>query len=235
MNELDLKKCICEGLSSRQIASKYEKSQGTITYWLNKFALKTSPKSLYETMNWDKWQTQYDSGLSWNEIGGFSNDAVAWAKRNGKIKTRSLSEAGRLAWTSGKQDPSVYQTPEHRKIMSQYGGLKPNSGRCKHIKYTQKDGLVVDLQGSWEEKFVIFLDTQNVMWERNRVGYKYTFNGRTHQYFPDFRLNEYDVYVEVKGYETERDREKWRQFPFDLLVVKKDEIQNLQTWWKTHF
>jgi hypothetical protein len=37
--------------------------------------------------------------------------------------------------------------------------------------------------------------------------------------------------VEVKGYETEKDRAKWKQFPFKLLVVKKQEIQDLTSWW----
>jgi len=231
VNRTELEIDINDGLSSYDIAKKYGKGQSTISYWLKKFNLSTNPKSKYEEMNWKLWQTQYDSGLSWNEIKGFSNDAVDWARKNGKIKTRTVSEAHKMAWKMGKIDPSVYRTPEHRKIMSRFGGLKPNAGRCKHIKYTSIDGHVVDLQGSWELKLVEFLDKLKITWKRNKVGYKYEFKGKEHLYFPDFYLPTKQIYIEVKGYETDKDRAKWNQFPFELIVVKKQEIQDLTAWW----
>lgn len=41
-------------------------------------------------------------------------------------------------------------------------------------------------------------------------------------------LFEQDLYVEVKGYEAERDRAKWSVFPFKLMIVKKKEIDEIQ-------
>ena len=54
-------------------------------------------------------------------------------------------------------------------------------------------------------------------------GFKYEWNGiRT--YFPDFYLPDKNIYVEVKGYKTERDAAKWDQFPEQLLKILKDDI-----------
>ena len=43
MNEQELIDCVEQGLSHRQIAAKYGKSQTSIRYWLDKFDLKTDP------------------------------------------------------------------------------------------------------------------------------------------------------------------------------------------------
>jgi predicted nuclease of restriction endonuclease-like RecB superfamily len=47
-------------------------------------------------------------------------------------------------------------------------------------------------------------------------------------YFPDFYIESLDLYVEIKGYETERDRAKWFQFPHKLVVLKLDEINQIK-------
>lgn len=189
-----------------------------------------------EQRNWTKMQSAYDSGMTWRDIQtkfDVCSATLAWARKNGYLHCRSMSDASKLSWSSGRQDPAVYRTPEHRKIMSRFGGLRTRAGRCSHIKYTKSDGTVVDLQGSWEFKFAEFLDHNKIEWERNRVGYKYVFDGKGSNYFPDFFLPSLNVYVEVKGYETDKDRAKWKQFPFKLLIVKKEEIQDLDKWWKT--
>lgn len=33
---------------------------------------------------------------------------------------------------------------------------------------------------------------------------------------------------------TEKDREKWKQLPFKLLIVKKQDINNLELWFKNN-
>lgn len=220
------------GFSSYEIAKKYNKSQTTIRYWLKKFCLKTHPSSKYVDIDWSQAQVLIDDGMTWEDLrlNGFTTKSLQWAVKNNKIKMRAKSEAQKLAWKNGKITASIYQTPEHRKIMSRFGGIRARAGRCSHIKYTKTDGTVVDLQGSWEVKLAEFLDHNKIDWERNRVGYKYVFDGKERNYFPDFFLPSFDVYVEVKGYETEKDGAKWKQFPFKLLIIKKEEIHDLTSW-----
>ena len=54
--------------------------------------------------------------------------------------------------------------------------------------------------------------------------FEYEWENKIHLYFPDFYLPDYDIYIEVKGYERERDRCKWKVVP-NLLVLKKKEIE----------
>ena len=252
MNEKLLEVDILQGLSLRNLSKKYKKSLGSIRYWIKKYGLKTKNKKIgdgyipphvkkfiecgssYKNIDWETCKKSYDSGMTWNELVKkfhISNEAIRWAIKNNKIKTRNISEAQKLAWKYGKQKAEIYKTPEHRRKMSIFGGYRENSGRIEKSIYI-KNGQRIWLQGSWEVKMANFLDTNSIEWEKNRIGYKYIFNGREHLYFPDFYLKDYQVYVEVKGYETERDRAKWSQFPFKLIVIKKQEIQDLDSWWK---
>ena len=63
--------------------------------------------------------------------------------------------------------------------------------------------------------------------ERPNKGFNYTWNGNR-TYFPDFYLPSLNLYVEVKGYETERDTAKWSQFPKKLFVIKAKEIKEIR-------
>jgi hypothetical protein len=93
------------------------------------------------------------------------------------------------------------------------------SGRTPIIEY---NGFY--LKGSWELIVAKYLDKLSIKWTNKIDGIPYEWNGSEHLYFPDFYLTEYDMYIEVKGYERERDRCKWRVLD-NLIVIKKKEIE----------
>lgn len=93
-----------------------------------------------------------------------------------------------------------------------------NRGRTKQIIYND-----IKFQGSWELEFYKWCETNKIACIRNIEGFKYHWNGER-TYFPDFYLIDKNVYIEVKGYETERDRAKWSQFPNSLCIIKENEI-----------
>ena len=97
-----------------------------------------------------------------------------------------------------------------------------NRGRVKQIIF---EG--VTFQGNWELDFYKWCVKQNIQCVRNNKGFKYEWNG-TRTYYPDFYLPEKEVYIEVKGYKTERDSAKWEQFPEKLLTVQKQDIINIR-------
>ena len=97
--------------------------------------------------------------------------------------------------------------------------IKNVSGRVKTISY---NGF--DLKGSWELLVAKWLDSNNVKWTNKTNGFEYNWNDSIHIYFPDFYLPDYDIFIEVKGYERYRDRCKWNNFPKHLLVFKLKEI-----------
>lgn len=96
-----------------------------------------------------------------------------------------------------------------------------NRGRTKQI---EKYGI--KFQGSWELRYYEHCLSKGILIERCKEHFPYEWNG-TRSYNPDFYLPETDTYVEVKGYETDRDRAKWRDFPKTLIVIKSKELKEL--------
>jgi hypothetical protein len=98
-----------------------------------------------------------------------------------------------------------------------------NRGRTKQIIF---DGI--KFQGNWELYFYKWCKANDVKCARYvGLGFKYFWNGER-TYFPDFYLSEHKAYIEVKGYQTERDDAKWKQFPNKLIVIKKEDIIKIQ-------
>lgn len=93
-----------------------------------------------------------------------------------------------------------------------------NRGRTKQIIHNG-----IKFQGRWELEFYLYCVENKILIERSNEWFEYEWNG-IRKYFPDFYLPEKNLYVEVKGYETERDRAKWLSFPKDLKIIKKDDI-----------
>lgn len=85
----------------------------------------------------------------------------------------------------------------------------------------------IKLQGQWEVDFYLWAKEQGLNPKRPAESFSYEWNG-TRQYFPDFYIESLDLYVEVKGYETERDTAKWSQFPKELRVIKEKEIKQIR-------
>lgn len=106
-----------------------------------------------------------------------------------------------------------------------------NRGRVKSLICS--NGFTV--LGKWEQTFVEFCLSNNIQIQKPNTGFSYEWNGlRT--YFPDFYLPESDMWIEVKGYETERDIAKWESMinvhKKNLNIVKSKEIKNLNEWWE---
>lgn len=95
------------------------------------------------------------------------------------------------------------------------------NGRAPRINY---NGII--LNGKWEQYVAEYLDSKHIKWERPLVPFEYFWKNSSHLYYPDFYLVDYDVYIEVKGYERERDLCKWKVVP-NLIVLKKEEIKKI--------
>ena len=96
-----------------------------------------------------------------------------------------------------------------------------NRGRTKQIIV---DGI--KLQGQWEVDFYLWAKEHHLNPQRPTKAFYYEWNG-TRSYHPDFYIESIG-YVEVKGYETDRDRAKWNQFPEELFIVREQAIKNIR-------
>lgn len=108
-----------------------------------------------------------------------------------------------------------------RKYPDSYSASNVN-GRIKKIEY---NGEIYD--SSWEVIFVKYLESTGYKWKRNKIGFEYFWEDDIHLYYPDFYIEDLDLYVEVKGYKRDRDDYKWKSVN-NLLVIKAKEINAIK-------
>jgi len=102
------------------------------------------------------------------------------------------------------------------------------SGRAKIFEF-EYFGKNYKFKGSWECIIAEKLFEDNIFFENEITPFEYIWEEKksTHLYFPDFYLPEYDLYLEVKGYERQRDRDKWKVVD-NLKIIKQKEIDMLK-------
>ncbi|WJV31938.1 hypothetical protein QTG56_25320 (plasmid) [Rossellomorea sp. AcN35-11] len=151
---------------------------------------------------------------SWNK--GLTKETDERVAKLGKTISDKHSKGEIKKPWLGKKLPA-----EHiEKIKKNGGGYRKGSGRGKSGWYK---GFWCD--SSYELAFVIYNLEHSIKFERNFDSFEYEFNGKKLNYTPDFKINE--QYIEIKGYETAKDKEKHKQFPHLLIVLKKGDMQHI--------
>lgn len=122
-----------------------------------------------------------------------------------------------------------YSNKRSIEMKSRYAnGWESTAGRCKKYDYESLIAGKVKLDGKWEVIVAKHLDLLGVTWKRNKERFPYLDpQGKLRTYQPDFYVKEWNKYIEVKGYETELDKYKWKQFPFILEVWKREKIKEI--------
>lgn len=136
-----------------------------------------------------------------------------------------------------KRKSKEYWTAERRKALSdhkkqimqdvilKYPEAYSYKNFCGRSKKTLYNGQW--MHSSWELLLAQWLDEHNIKWTKKVQGFSYFWSGKLRTYFPDFYLEEKNIYIEVKGYETDRDLEKWKSVP-NLVVLKEKEINQIK-------
>ena len=65
--------------------------------------------------------------------------------------------------------------------------------------YVKKDGTIIKLDSAWEEALAKRLDDLDLKWERPNAVKWVDSKGVTRNYFPDFYLIEYDIFLDPKN------------------------------------
>lgn len=116
------------------------------------------------------------------------------------------------------------------KILEKYSnGWEVKCGRCKKIDYHSNIAGDVKLDGGWELATAKYLDNLNVKWIRNKQRFKYwnSLKNSESTYCPDFFIQDWNTYVEVKGYKTDLDEIKWKQFQYNLEIWDSKKLKEL--------
>jgi hypothetical protein len=134
-----------------------------------------------------------------------------------------IIETGKLQkWTDEKREK---HSVSMRKAVLANPESYTSNNVCGRVVIEDYNGE--KFHGKWELAVAKWLDKNNIKWERKIKPFSYFWNDKWHLYFPDFYLPTLDKYVEVKGYERERDRCKWAVVP-NLIVLKRKEIAEIQ-------
>jgi len=109
------------------------------------------------------------------------------------------------------------------------GWESSSCGRAKKYKYHSLVAGEIIVDGTWELSVSKYLDSIGVIWERNKTRFPYiNLNGTTSTYCPDFWVDDWNSYIEVKGYKTDLDKCKWSQFKDNLIIWEKKELKELK-------
>jgi hypothetical protein len=107
-----------------------------------------------------------------------------------------------------------------------YRGSSPDRGKNGWYK-----GYWCD--SSWELAWVIYNLDHNINFERNYDKFEYFYKEKKLNYIPDFKIN--DNYIEIKGFETEKDKAKFEYFPHKLIILRRKEMYDILKYTKTKY
>jgi hypothetical protein len=182
--------------------------------------------------NWKEIQEYYDAGHSIEEVSkryNIKSYCSFWkAKARGDFVPRDTSSAMKLSVKQGKSNPAERGRFYKNKIANTVNQKIENGDW--HVSLAKNMWKVYNGQkfhGTWEVKYAKWLDKNKIQWRKPSETFKYEFQGKTKRYTPDFYLIEDACYVEIKGYETDKDRAKWSQFPLKHKVIKKQDFKNM--------
>jgi hypothetical protein len=144
--------------------------------------------------------------------------------RNQFVKAK---DEGRVLSSSLKGKPSNRKNYHHsEKVVEQIRNKALKSSHRRLLKstrlYTQVDGTQVLLDSSWEESLAKRLDSLGINWYRPSIPIKWQDDlGKYHNYFPDFYLPDFDVFLDPKNpYAVKVQQEK--------LLILKAQLPNLR-------
>lgn len=183
---------------------------------------KENPDRQILVSNFIKWN-EYRKGKHLQKV---SNQYIK-AKETGSIYVISDETRQKLSDSSKGR----VHTEEHKEKLSKImkDVAKDNSNysfsKNKYFKKEIIDGFRMD--SSWESIFANYLNQNNIKWVKNKKSFRYIFENEEHSYYPDFYLEDFNLYIEIKGQETERDKAKYKVVD-NLLVLKAKEINEIQ-------
>lgn len=133
------------------------------------------------------------------------NTKEAIEKRSKKIKQAHLegkyTEAYSKTIETKKNAGKFTHTEETKKLLSEKALASKHRRLIRSIReYIKTDGSIVMLDSSWEEALAKRLDELNIKWIRpeNPISYV-ALDGKTRNYFPDFYLADYNLYLDPKN------------------------------------
>jgi hypothetical protein len=111
-----------------------------------------------------------------------------------KLKSMAANTSNTLTGRPGRlHDTASRQNLAYHARKNQLGG---HTSKIR-LKYTQKDGTVINLQSSYEIRFATILDDLNIKWTRPEPLNWIDKVGKPHRYYPDFLVG--NIFIDTKN------------------------------------
>lgn len=110
-------------------------------------------------------------------------------------------------------------------IMKEVAKNRPQEYKTGRGKQGRYKGFWCD--SSWELAYVIYCLENNIDIIRNKTGFDYIYENEKHTYYPDFYNNNDNCYIEIKGYENDKDIAKISQFPDNIKVLYYQDLKEI--------
>jgi hypothetical protein len=104
---------------------------------------------------------------------------------------KKYSEGSKRAWAEGK-----------------FIGVN-NTWKCLWYDYKHSNGKIYKVQGTWELKFIEWLDEKNIKFECHKGRLPYLHDNIEKNYYPDFFVYDWNCYVDIKSnyvYDKQKDK-----------------------------
>lgn len=180
------------------------------------------------------WRAHSEKGRNHNPNRRFSlRGDLIWNKNRNKSSDKRLflmgekiSESLKKNYRCGKMKRTGWAswTDEQKKKWSEKQSTQNQGGRCK---WYEVDGKKV--QGKWEKNIAEKMLQLNIPWLRCK-SIIYKKEGKEKRYTPDFYLPDHNIFLEIKGYWWNKDREKmnliFEQHPYLKKMIAIIENKN---------
>jgi transposase len=180
--------------------------------------------------DWKCVQKYYDDNHTTREVSekfGMARRSITKAKQRGDFIPHNRSDAMKLSYKMGRSKRNISILHRNKISNSINEKVKKGTWHVSLAKNIWKTYNGVKFHGSWEVEYAKWLDSKKIVWRRPTESFQYIFEDKKHRYTPDFYLINDQTYVEIKGYETEKDVAKWNQFPLKHLVLKENDLLKL--------
>lgn len=165
------------------------------------------------------------SSVAWNK--GLTKDTDERVAKYGKTNSDKLQSGEASVWNKGtKMSQNQKDKISETQRKNNYERVNKNTQ-----PYTTIDGDMVMLDSSWEVKVAKELDDAKIKWIRPKPLKWYDKNGWIHNYFPDFYIPDWNVYLDPKNdWVIEDQKEKWNYLnkKYNNIFILKENQLNLK-------
>jgi len=120
----------------------------------------------------------------------------------GKLNSEKFKQAGRDTLSRFRNDPE-FQRKRSKGLAE--AARRLGIASCRRsipVNYRDRKGREFRFRSITECRFALLADLQGLDWNYEPISLPYSWKGRVRHYNPDFWVEQWREYVEVKGYET---------------------------------